>query len=69
MKYIKTVIETPAGELASITIDYTGNVFTNFSAEVGNSSYDKFLVDAKLTDKQVKALKPDVWYDFPEGDK
>jgi hypothetical protein len=43
--------------------------FTQFLAEVGNPNYDQFLVDAKLTDKQVKELKPDVWYDFPEGDK
>ena len=43
--------------------------FTQFPTEVGNPNYDQFLVDAKLTDKQVKALKPDVWYDFPEGDK
>jgi hypothetical protein len=41
----------------------------SFPAKLGNPNYDQFLVDAKLTDKQVKELKPNVWYDFPEGDK
>lgn len=44
-------------------------VFTSFPAEVSNPAYNQFLEQAKLTDKQVKELKPDVWYDFPEGDK
>ena len=43
--------------------------FISFPAEIDNPNYDQFLVDAKLTDKQVKTLEPDVWYDFPEGDK
>jgi hypothetical protein len=52
-----------------IKISIGDNSFVIFPAEVGNPNYDQFLVDAKLTDKQVKALKSDVWYDFPEGDK
>ena len=31
----------------------------------GNISYIDFLTSAKLTDEEVHALEPDVWYDFP----
>ena len=37
----------------------------SFPAEVGNPNYDAFLVSAKLTDEEVHALEPDVWYNFP----
>jgi hypothetical protein len=38
----------------------------NFPAEIGNVHYDLFLLQAQLTDEEVHALTPDVWYDFPE---
>lgn len=44
------------------------NVLLFFPADKSNSDYAQFLVQAKLTDKQVKALTPDTWYDFPEGE-
>lgn len=36
-----------------------------FPADETNSDYIQFLVEAELTDKQVHALTPNVWYDFP----
>ena len=69
MKYMISFIRNFDEEFYSVTTTVDENSFVNFPAEVGNPNYDQFLVDAKLTDKQVKALKPDVWYDFPEGDK
>ena len=41
---------------------------STFEAVNGNLHYDQFLVDANLTDKKVKALTPDKWYDFPKAD-
>ena len=69
MKYMMVISDFMGFESRNITTTSDDVVFTSFSAEVGNPNYDKFLVDAKLTDKQVKELKTDVWYDFPEGDK
>jgi hypothetical protein len=69
MKYKINVYSFLASEFKNVTTTFDDVVFTNFPAEIGNPNYDQFLVEAKLTDKQVKALKPDVWYDFPEGDK
>ena len=63
MKYMITKIDVPDFPFTSVTID-SGN-FTNFPAVVGNPNYDAFLVSAKLTDEEVHALEPDVWYDFP----
>ena len=65
MKY--SFIDSIHGRVVLITTD--DSYCVSFSAKIGNPNYDQFLVDAKLTDKQVKELKPDVWYDFPEGDK
>lgn len=42
---------------------------TSFPAELDNPNYVQFLEQAKLTDAQVKALKPDTWYDFPKETK
>ena len=69
MKYQIIVIDLIGDKSKNIVITYEDDSQEGFPALVGNPNYDKFLVDAKLTDKQVKALKPDVWYDFPEGDK
>jgi hypothetical protein len=41
----------------------------NFPALINNPNYNAFLIQAELTDKQVHALTPEVWYDFPNGDK
>jgi hypothetical protein len=40
--------------------------FISFPVWLGNPNYDAFLEQAKLTDKKVKALKVDTWFDFPE---
>jgi hypothetical protein len=69
MKYMITKFESFGVEVTNVHTTLDNVMFTSYPAEIGNPNYDKFLVDAKLTDKQVKALKPDVWYDFPEGDK
>jgi hypothetical protein len=69
MKYIMTVFKSFGSENYNITTTSDDVVFTSFPAEIGNPNYDAFLTQAELTDKQVHALKPDVWYDFPNGDK
>jgi hypothetical protein len=69
MKYLKNVFTSFGSENVSINLTEDYITFTWFPTEIGNPNYDAFLEQAKLTDKQVKALKPDVWYDFPEGDK
>jgi hypothetical protein len=66
MKYMITVLEFMGSENYNITTTPDDVVFTSFPAEIGNPNYDAFLAQAELTDKQVHALKPDVWYDFPE---
>lgn len=68
MKYMMNVIESFGSKNYNITITPDSEVFTSFPAVIGNPNYDAFLEQAQLTDKQVHALKPDVWYDFPEGD-
>lgn len=68
MKYMMTVIEFMGSENYNITTTVDEVSFTSFPAEIGNPNYDTFLEQAQLTDKQVHALKPDVWYDFPNGD-
>jgi hypothetical protein len=69
MKYMLTVFEMYDGTYLNITTTEDGVVFHNVSVEPGNPNYENFLTQAELTDKQVHALKPDVWYDFPNGDK
>jgi hypothetical protein len=64
-----TVIETPVSISQNITTTIDDELFTNFPAEIGNPNYDQFLINTGLTDKQVHALTPNKWYDFPEGDK
>ena len=68
MKYMMTVLEFMGSENYNITTTSDDENFTSFPAEVGNPNYDKFLEQAELTDKEVHALTPDVWYDFPEGE-
>jgi hypothetical protein len=69
MKYMMTFSEFFKIKNYNITTTSDDEVFTSFPAEIGNPNYDAFLTQAELTDKQVHALKPDVWYDFPNGDK
>jgi hypothetical protein len=69
MRYNVHIFDYLGEKKYNVTTTSDNDSFVGFPAEVGNPNYDQFLVDAKLTDKQIKALKPDVWYDFPEGDK
>jgi len=69
MLYKKLVIEYFDVFKEYILIDLDNDSFESFTAEIGNPNYDDFLTQAELTDKQVHALKPDVWFDFPNGDK
>jgi hypothetical protein len=69
MKYMMNIIESFGSKNYNITTTSDDEVFTSFPAVIGNPNYDAFLTQAELTDKQVHALKPDVWYDFPNGDK
>lgn len=68
MKYIYTVIDTPVFTAKTITTTEDEDIFTNFPAEVGNPNYDAFLTQVDLSNEEVHALTPDVWYDFPEAD-
>lgn len=65
MKYMYNFIELPSAVIENITTTSDDVNFVSFPAVVGNPNYDAFLVQAELTDKQVHALTPDVWYDFP----
>lgn len=69
-KYILTTYKPVQGkEVFNITTTSDDKNFVSFPAVVGNPNYDAFLVKAELTDTQVKALKPDTWYDFPKETK
>ena len=63
-QYMKTVIEQYGQLISSITVK-DDNSAVSFPAEINNPNYDAFLTSAKLTDEEVHALEPDVWYDFP----
>lgn len=63
MKYLISIGPDGVSENVIVTSDDIN--FVSFPAVVGNPNYDQFLVQAELTDKQVHALTPDVWYDFP----
>lgn len=69
MKY--KVVNSELFDVISYSVIATNDdvAFTSFPAEIGNSAYDQFLEQAQLTDTQVKALKPDTWYDFPKETK
>ena len=69
MKYLLSIISTPFGEESNISTTSDNENFVSFPAVAGNPNYDAFLEQAKLTDTQVKALKPDTWYDFPKENK
>jgi hypothetical protein len=69
MKYSLNQYKSHNVICSNITTTSDETTFTSFPAVVGNPNYDAFLTQAELTDKQVHALKPDVWYDFPNGDK
>lgn len=66
MKYKTTKSEL--FDVISTSVITTDNdvSFVGFPAEIGNPNYDKFLVDAQLTDSEVQALTPDTWYNFPK---
>lgn len=67
MKYMLSKNTHPIyGEFYDVTTTVDDEMFTSFPAEIGNPNYDAFLVDTNLTDKKVKALTPDKWYDFPK---
>jgi hypothetical protein len=68
MKYMMTINEFLEFKSYNITTTPDDEMFTSFPADVGNPNYDAFLEQAQLTDKQVHALKANVWYDFPNGD-
>jgi hypothetical protein len=63
MKYKTVISDVMNVEKTHIVIDFLDNTFQSFPAEVGNPNYDKFLEANELTDKQVHALKTDVWYE------
>ena len=65
MKYMISKFESFGTESVNVTTTSDDESFTSFPAVVGNPNYDAFLVQAELTDKQVRALTPNVWYDFP----
>jgi hypothetical protein len=66
MKYqiLETIVDIELSKIVNILLDENHGI--NFPAVIGNPNYDQFLVDTKLTDKKVKALTPDKWYDFPK---
>lgn len=66
MKYLLTIFTSMFSSSLYITVTEDNEVFTSFPVEVGNTSYDAFLEQAKLTDTEVQALTPDTWYDFPK---
>jgi hypothetical protein len=66
MKYMTTVFDSHGESFTNVTTTGDDVDFVSFPATVNNPNYDQFLVSAKLTDKKVKALEPDVWFDFPE---
>ena len=69
MKYqiLETIVDVELTKIVNILLNEKHGI--NFPAVIGNPDYDSFLIQAELTDEEVHALKPDVWYDFPEGDK
>jgi hypothetical protein len=69
MKYSTVMYTSFDKDVWSIITTSDNEVFTSFPAEIGNPNYDQFLATVSLTDEEVKKLKPDVWYDFPEGAK
>jgi uncharacterized HAD superfamily protein len=69
MKYMITKFKSFNIDIYGVTTTSDDINFLGFPVEVGNPNYDAFLTQAELTDEQVHELKPDVWYDFPEGDK
>jgi hypothetical protein len=68
MQYIIYVTEY-ADFVSTLVSVKSGDVVTSFQAEETNPVYNDFLEQAQLTDIELHALKPDVWYDFPNGDK
>lgn len=67
MKYevLDVVTVYPPSEIRYVTVA-TGEAAKTFPADQSNTDYAQFLVDAQLTDTEVHALTPDVWYDFPK---
>jgi hypothetical protein len=69
MKYMIVINEFMGSKNWNIITTFDDENYTSFPAIISNPNYDAFLEQAQLTDKQVHALKTDVWYDFPNGDK
>ena len=55
-------IENVFERIVNIIIDENSGL--NFPANMENDSYLKFLSEQNLTDKQVQAMKPNVWHDM-----
>lgn len=68
MKYLFSKVDTLLGIQEVILIEVVSDVYKHIPIKENNHEYGAFLEQAKLTDKQVKALTPDTWYDFPEGE-
>ena len=64
-KYMLTISTLREADYHSVSTTSNDIDFVSFSADVGNPSYDQFLVSAELTDEELHGLTPDVWYDFP----
>ena len=67
MKYSTGIITLDNVEKILISVFIESGFSKTFFQDKSNTDYVQFLVDAQLTDSQVKDLKPDTWYDFPEG--
>lgn len=67
MQYQKFILESLlTNELVEyITLRIDDNNGKTFVADNSNIDYVSFLTSTKLTDEEVHALEPDVWYDFP----
>jgi hypothetical protein len=68
-KYLIKYDDSFGIDFYSIILTADESTFTSFPAVIGNPNYDKFLVDAELTDKKVKELTTDKWYDFPKSEE
>ena len=53
-------------DYSNVKIPINDTELLDIPAEVGNPNYDNFLLQANLTDEEIKLLEPDIWYDFPE---
>lgn len=66
MKYSTGIITLDNVEKILISVFIESGFSKTFFQDKSNPDYVQFLVDAQLTDTEVHALTPDVWYDFPK---